>query len=159
MRCETHYSGQVTLELLDDTRETAAGEVKELPAPAHRLPVPSRGGMFGGLRDVAFGLVPELVLEEDAKLEGVSDEEGEHRRDAHGDGGGYSTGGVEAEAEGGWKRRARAETVVARDALARHVLLLSRRARPAPRPSVVPLRNARDRPVSPPEDTRRTSEF
>ena len=37
--------------------------------------------MFRGLGDVPFGLVPELVLEEDAELEGVGEEEGEHRRE------------------------------------------------------------------------------
>ena len=82
----THYSCQITLQFFDDPRETPAGLVEELPAPAHSRAVPSRGGVFRNLRDVAFWFVPDLVLEEGAELDGVGKEEGKHRRRAHYDG-------------------------------------------------------------------------
>lgn len=83
MSWDTYHSRQVTLKLLDDARETSAGLVEELPASPHGGAVPSRRSEFRGLCDVALGLVPELVLEEDAELEGMGEEESEERRGAH----------------------------------------------------------------------------
>lgn len=33
--------------------------------------------------DISLGFVPELVLKENTEFEGMSEEEGEHRRGAH----------------------------------------------------------------------------
>ena len=68
---ETYDSGKVTVELFDNGGETSRGHVEELPASPHRLPVPSRRGVFVDGGQVAFWLVEELELEESSEIVGA----------------------------------------------------------------------------------------
>ena len=72
----THDACELALELLDDRSETATGKVKETPAFAHSLAVPSRVGVVARVRHVAL-VVPEPVLEENAEFERMCDEQHE----------------------------------------------------------------------------------
>lgn len=80
---DTHDSGQVSLELLDDARETPARHVQQFPAPAHGFAIPSRVLELAGRGDVAIRFVPELVLQKSAELERMREQQDEHRKGAH----------------------------------------------------------------------------
>lgn len=58
----THYSGEVTIQLLNDRRKAAAAVVEQLPAPAHCRSIPTCGSMFLLFCDIACCVVviPEL---------------------------------------------------------------------------------------------------
>jgi len=78
---DTHRSGQVPLQFLDDSRKTSASLVQEFPTAPHRLSVPSRGGMFLRCSDIPLLLVVEIELEERPELRWVCQEQTEHCSD------------------------------------------------------------------------------
>jgi len=80
----THRPREVPLKLLNDRRETSAGHVQELPTPAHRRPIPSRGRMLLQRGDIALLLMVQPKLNKSPELEGVREEERNPVYSAHG---------------------------------------------------------------------------
>jgi hypothetical protein len=79
----THDSGEVTVQLFDDTSKTATGVVEQFPAPAHCGSVPTRSRMFLLFCDIAscFVIIPEL--QENAEIIRVSEGQSEYFEYAH----------------------------------------------------------------------------
>lgn len=72
----THDACEFPLELFYNGGEAPACEVEESPRLPHRFAVPSRGFNVPGSGDVAL-VVPHPVLEEDAELYGMGQEQRE----------------------------------------------------------------------------------
>lgn len=74
-RKPTHDSSEVTVRLFNDSEETPRSQIEEFPTSSHRLPVPSRHGVFADGFEVALLFVEELELNEGSEIVRVGEEE------------------------------------------------------------------------------------